>query len=177
MTESSIELKGRTLYITFEESKNIWKNRLLIVLNIVAYIGLFYISNYESSSQHSFVLFIGGGLIIFFSLTWTTIKNTMVKEKIIINEKSLSHQKSYGIAATNLNTIHTPFGVDIDFAIKYTEEEIGEILFYKIDKNNYVEMIYKASFDIRETEFNEISQNLALVYAKDLDSIESVSLN
>lgn len=164
MNKQTIHSDDLNVYVTYESSVKKWVKYLLLFLNILIYGGLILIvANIPDSEMKFFALpVLGFAALIFFTLTWSTVWNAYGKEILIINTKSFSYQKVYGLITTNLKTFRTDDGISMNFnkELTYTKEQYGTIVFFKYNAANLPETMYQTSIKTSYSNYKELIECL-----------------
>ena len=179
-----IENNGINVFITLVvKSHSIGK--LLTSLAVLAIIGFYiYIASTitkEEISTYIFPLLIGGIVILVLPVRYL-LWNLFGQENIIVNTKSISYYRNYGIYSTNLKTkIHDRLTIGFEWTRTFDEIKYGNLIFEKTnEENDLPEHLYTTSVELTFENLTQIQDEIIKLYAVDEEGefdFFSISLN
>jgi len=177
--EYEINSDGMNIYLTlFVKSHPIGKI-LLSIFILALIILLIYISSTlslkdEPESVLGVFIF---GIFIFFIPFHYLLWNLYGKEYLIINTKSLSYNRDYGIYKTNLKTkYHKRLGLGFELIRTFENVEYGNLIFNTYNKESDLpELVYSTSINLELKKINEIENEIEKLYNVGID--ENIEFN
>lgn len=182
--EFEINSDGINIYLTlFVKSHPIAKILLsIIVLALIAL--LIYIAStlsIENDPKAALGIVIFGAFIFvvpFRYLLW----NLFGKEHLVINTKTLSYNRDYGIFRTNPKTkYHKRLGLAFEHIRTFENIEYGNLIFNTYNKESDLpELLYSTSINLELNKINEIETEIEKLYNVGIDKntvFTEISLN
>ncbi|MGJ5643412.1 hypothetical protein [Formosa sp. S-31] len=182
--EYEINSDGINIYLTlFVKSHPIAKTLLsIIVLTLIVF--LIYIASTlsikdEPKSVFGIIIF---GIFIFFIPFRYLLWNLFGKENLIINTKSLSYNRDFGIYKTNLKTeYHERLSLGFEHTRTFENIEYGNLIFNTYnEKSDLPELLYSTSINLDLKKINEIENEIEKLYDIGINEnteFNNVSLN
>jgi len=173
--KNDFEIKndGINVYVTFYVNSHP-VGKILLTCFVVFLIGLlfylpFTISD-ENISDYIFPFLIFGIIIFVFPVRYL-LWNLFGKENVIINTKSLSYNRDYGVYRTNLKTLnHKRLGTGFEWTRTFDNIEYGNLVFEKYsDKNDLPEHIYTTSVVLNFESIEKINKEISKLYEIKMD--------
>ncbi len=108
--------------------------------------------------------------------------NLFGKENLIINTKSLSYYRDYGVYRTNLKTLkHKRLATGFEWARTFDNIEYGNLIFEKYnDENDLPEHLYTTSIILNFESIEKINKEISKIYEIRMDEeldFHPISLN
>ncbi len=171
--EYEINNDGVNIYLTlFVKSHPIGKI-LLSIFTLTLIILLIYIastSSIKDEPQSVFGIIIFGAFIFFVPFRYL-LWNLFGKEHLIINTKTLSYNRDYGIYRTNLKTkYHERLGLGIEHTRTFENIEYGNLIFNTYNKDSDLpELLYSTSINLELKKINNIENEIEKLYDIGID--------
>ena len=164
---------GVNVYSQLEIKANaIGKSILLgfILILITALILIISTIEKEEIADLLFPIIIITTLIIIFPIRYL-IWNTVGKETLIVNTKSISYKYDYGVIQTNLKTIpFTKLGFGYEFVREYDGIEKGRLVFYNYrEQDDLPEVIHQTSIIVDKAEIEKIESEISNLFYQEVD--------
>jgi hypothetical protein len=166
----SIESDGKNVYITYFVNGHIAGLILIGFFNLVFItLDVFIASQIGPGSENNLVIpfLFFTAFIVFWPLKYF-LWNAFGKEMVIVNSKSVSYSRSYGLITTKMNsTVYSELGYEIELIGRKFNEEIGNIVFTDADiKTGVPKEIFTTSVPVelfkQKEAINEIEKVLII---------------
>jgi len=177
--KTEITTDGINLYINSSVQSKLIGRVILLALLIIFISGIIFGLSMLDADE------VGKGVIIPFimviAMLYWGIKfllwNTYGKELIIINSKSLSYKRSYGIIESNLTTLKFErLSYQFDPTTLLNDTQYGDLSFYKYrEEDNLAEVLYEASVEISSETFDDIEEMYNQILFSEMN--ENLSFN
>lgn len=164
---------GINVYITlFVNSHFIGKTILtvfvLFLIGILCYLPFTVSEENISDSIFPFLIF---GILVFVFPVRYLLWNLFGKENLIINTKSISYSRDFGIYKTNLKTLnYKRLGTGFENTRTFENIKYGNLVFVKYnDENDLPEQIYSTSVVLNFESLEKIDQEISKIYEAKMD--------
>ena len=135
----------------------------------------------ENISEFIFPLLIFGIMVFAFPVRYL-LWNLFGKENLIINTKSISYNREYGIFISNLKTLnHNRLATAFEWSRTFDNIEYGNIIFEKLnDKTDLPEHLYTTSIALTIEDIKIIENEISKLYENKMTdeyNFHPISLN
>lgn len=159
---------GINVYVTFFVNSHP-TGKVLLTIFVILLIGTLIYLPIELPKEevlHFIFPFLIFGIIVFVFPVRYLLWNLFGKENLIINTKSLSYYRDYGIYRTNLKTLkHGRLGTGFEWSRTFENIEYGNLVFQKYnDENDLPEHLYTTSVVLNYDNIERIDKEISKLY-------------
>lgn len=159
---------GINVYVTFFVNSHP-AGKILISIFVLILIGLliYLPTTITNEELRDFIFpFLVFGILVFVFPVRYLLWNLFGKENIIINTKSLSYNKDFGLYKTNLKTLkHNRLATGFEWIRTFENIEYGNIVFEKFnEENDLPESLYTTSVALDKESIKQIDEEISKLY-------------
>lgn len=165
---SDIYFDGICIYLTSELKAATIPKLFLVLINIAAWVGFVVISIYIPGEEVISLIFptVLIPLLLIFFLVRFTAWNLWGKEYLVINTKSITYMRSYGLIETKNKTIRIEKKLFAGFKkIKvFQQTEYGILEFWDYDQNDYPRIIFETAILMTKASAEDVISLIVELY-------------